>query len=96
MRYEEHHNTPVLVVEPDDERVVVLNWLGLYATRWQQQRGSIVVVVPQDAVFRRPGDLRELQQVTASQNALGINSDSEKKRLFCPFRRGWIYGNQAP
>lgn len=68
MRYEEHSNTAILVVEPDDERTVVLNRLGHYASRWQQ-RGPIVVVVPQDAVFRRPGDLRELQQTIAGQYA---------------------------
>jgi hypothetical protein len=68
MRYEERSNKPILVVEPDDERTVVLNWLGLYSSRLQQ-RGPIVVVVPQDAVFRRPGDLRELQQTIAGQYA---------------------------
>jgi len=87
MRYEEHHNTPVLVVEPDDERVVVLNWLGLYATRWQQQRGPIVVVVPQDAVFRRPGDLRELQQIVGGQHENGsmlilVIEGNERLRLW--------------
>lgn len=82
MRYEELHDIITLVVESTDERTAVLNWLYYNVSEYNQQ--PVIVVLPQDAVFRRPGDLRELQQVTAHQDAqlILIIESNERLRLW--------------
>jgi hypothetical protein len=67
MRYEERNNQHILVVEPDDERGTVLYWLQQWQQRYSRKSVQIIVVVPQDAVIRRPGDLRELQQAVGQR-----------------------------
>lgn len=67
MKHQDLNDIFTLEVEATDERSIVLDWLFYNVGQYDQQ--PLVIVLPSDAVFRRPGDLRELQQVTASQNA---------------------------
>ncbi len=59
MRQDAINDTMVIVVEPGDERSYVLTVLTQLAGR------RVIVALPNDAVFRRPGDLRELKQVAS-------------------------------
>jgi hypothetical protein len=67
MRYEERNDTHILVVEPGDERGAVRHWLHQWQQSYSRKSAQLIVVVPQDAVFRRPGDLRELQQAVGQR-----------------------------
>lgn len=82
MRHEKLNDIITLVIESTDERASVMNWL--YYHLGQQYQQPIVVVLPQDAVFRRPGDLRELQQVTAQHDArlVLVIEGNERLRLW--------------
>ncbi|GCF11276.1 hypothetical protein [Dictyobacter arantiisoli] len=82
MKHEDFNNIITLEVESTDERTTVLNWL--YYNLGPQEPQSIIVVLPQDAVFRRPGDLRELQQVITDQNAqlVLVIEGNERLRLW--------------
>ncbi len=71
-------NVTIIVVEPGDERVHILASL----TQLAGQR--IIVALPDDAVFRRPGDLRELKQA-ASQAHVELTlviASNERLRLW--------------
>ncbi|GCE03936.1 hypothetical protein [Dictyobacter aurantiacus] len=82
MRYEKLNDISTLVVESSDERTSVVNWLFHHLGQYYRQ--PIVVVLPQDAVFRRPGDLRELQQVATRQDAqlVLVIEGNERLRLW--------------
>ncbi|GER86959.1 hypothetical protein KDW_11210 [Dictyobacter vulcani] len=82
MRHEKLNDIITLVIESTDERTAVMNWLYYHLDQQYQQ--PIVVVLPQDAVFRRPGDLRELQQVTAQHDArlVLVIEGNERLRLW--------------
>lgn len=82
MKYEKLNDISTLVVEPSDERTSVVNWLFRHLGQYYRQ--PIVVVLPQDAVFRRPGDLRELQQVATRQDAqlVLVIEGNERLRLW--------------
>jgi hypothetical protein len=67
MKHQDLTDIFTLEVEATDERSIVLDWLFYNVGQYDQQ--PLIVVLTPDAVFRRPGDLRELQQVTASQDA---------------------------
>jgi hypothetical protein len=82
MKHQELNDITTLEIEATDERSSVLDWLFYNVGQYDQQ--PFIVVLPQDAVFRRPGDLRELQQVTASQNAqlILVIEGNERLRLW--------------
>lgn len=82
MKYEKLNDISTLVVEASDERTSVVNWLFHHLGQYYRQ--PIVVVLPQDAVFRRPGDLRELQQVATRQDAqlVLVIEGNERLRLW--------------
>ncbi|GCE25582.1 hypothetical protein KDA_10660 [Dictyobacter alpinus] len=82
MRHEKINDIITLVIESTDERTSVMNWLYYHLGQRYQQ--PVVVVLPPDAVFRRPGDLRELQQATAQHNArlVLVIEGNERLRLW--------------
>jgi hypothetical protein len=82
MKHQDLNNIFTLEVEATDERSIVLDWLFYNVGQYDQQ--PLIIVLPSDAVFRRPGDLRELQQVTASQNAqlILVIEGNERLRLW--------------
>ncbi|GCE17715.1 hypothetical protein [Dictyobacter kobayashii] len=82
MKHEQLNDISTLVVESSDERTTVVNWLFHHLGQYYRQ--PIVVVLPQDAVFRRPGDLRELQQVAIRQDAqlVLVIEGNERLRLW--------------
>jgi hypothetical protein len=82
MKHQELNDIFTLEVEATDERSIVLDWLFYNVGQYDQQ--PLIIVLPPDAVFRRPGDLRELQQVTASQNAqlILVIEGNERLRLW--------------
>jgi hypothetical protein len=62
MKYEETNDITTIFVHTTDERSSVVNWLSQLAGD-----KPVLVVLSADAPFRRPGDLRELEQVMAHQ-----------------------------
>ena len=80
MKHEKKDTMIILFVEPTDERARVIRWL----VQLQAQQTPIVVVLPQDAVFRRPGDLRELQQAIVPGNLqlILVIEGNERLRLW--------------
>ncbi len=82
MKHQELNDITTLEIEATDERSSVLDWLFYNVGQCDQQ--PFIIVLPPDAVFRRPGDLRELQQVTASQNAqlILVIEGNERLRLW--------------
>ncbi|GAC1470231.1 MAG: hypothetical protein NVS2B12_36110 [Ktedonobacteraceae bacterium] len=68
MKQEVTNNITTLLVEAGDERAHVLNVLTALAQCTGQR---VIVVLPVDAVFRRPSDLRELEQA-ASRAGVGL------------------------
>ena len=82
MKHQHLHDIFTLEVEASDERSNILDWLFYNVGQYDQQ--PLIIVLPSDAVFRRPGDLRELQQVTASQNVplLLVIEGNERLRLW--------------
>lgn len=61
MKHEETRDITTLLVEPTDERSSVVRQVG----RVSHQRKPVVVVLPENAAIRRPGDLLELKRVTS-------------------------------
>ncbi len=60
MKQETTNDITIIGVEPGDERAQILASLA------QRVGQRIIVVLPDDAVFHRPGDLRELKQAASS------------------------------
>jgi hypothetical protein len=78
MKQDAINDTMTIMVEPGDERLHVLNML-------EQSAGQrVIVVLPGEAVFRRPGDLRELQQVAVQVNVelILVIANNESLRLW--------------
>ena len=55
MKYDEASDVATILVEAADEKALVLRFLSL-------QHKPVVVVLPEDTLFRRPGDLLELMR----------------------------------
>ena len=72
----ERSDTTIIVVEPGDERAQIL--ASLTAGR------RTIVVLPDDAVFHRPGDLRELKQAASNAHVelTLIIANNERLRLW--------------
>jgi hypothetical protein len=80
MKHDKNDSLITLVVEPTDERAAVIGWL----VQLPIQQLPIVIVLPQDADFRRPGDLRELQQAMVQRNLrmILVIEGNERLRLW--------------
>ncbi len=87
MKYESTSDILVVLVETTDDRTEVMQRLGYLG----DQPKPVLVVLPGDAVLRRPGDLRELRYVIESQGHQGmlVIVGNERLRLWA-HRQGYI------
>ena len=78
MKQETTNDSIIIVVEPGDERTSILATLAGLANQ------RIIVALPDDAVFHRPGDLRELGQAAAQANVelTLVIASNERLRLW--------------
>ena len=74
MKKEETSAIATVMVEPDDEKASVVGWVS-------SQNKPVVIVLPTNVVFRRPGDLLELKRVALVREVPIILVISENERL---------------